>query len=159
MKCMIISKMMSMKKYEVFLYKGGRVLLYEIVKKYGFIIRYIISSLTIESLNVTDSYILNLFFIAAIISELLWLISFYSSKMVVYRKLGIDNSTVGSIGYTVSYIFYAVILFVVLLLFTKFKVIPINTNLDMKVFNYMTSYFTNIMLDYTNNILNNINLL
>jgi len=135
------------------------VLLYEIVKKYGFIIRYIISSLTIESLNVTDSYILNLFFIAAIISELLWLISFYSSKMVVYRKLGIDNSTVGSIGYTVSYIFYAVILFVVLLLFTKFKVIPINTNLDMKVFNYMTSYFTNIMLDYTNNILNNINLL
>lgn len=132
-------------------------ILYEIVKKYGCIIRYVVSSITVECLNVTDSYILNLFVISPIISELLWGISFYSSKIVVYRKLGIDNSAVGSIVYTVSYIFYAVILFEVLLLLTKFKVIPINTDFDIKLFNYITGYFTNSIMNFTNQILENLN--
>ena len=131
--------------------------MYEIVKKYGFIIRYIVSSITVESLNVTDSYILNLFVISPIISELLWAISFYSSKIVVYRKLGINNSTVGSAVYTVSYIFYAVILFGVLLLLTKLKIIPINTDFDMKLFNYITRYFTNIIMNFTNEIVEKLN--
>lgn len=99
--------------------------MYKIVKKYGFIIRYIVCAVTIESLEVTDSYILNLLVISPIISELLWMISFYTSKIVIYRKLEIDNSTIGSVGYTVAYILYAVILFGVLLLLTKSKVIPI----------------------------------
>ena len=132
-------------------------MVYKIVKKYGFIIRYIVCAVTVESLDVTDSYILNLLVISPIISELLWMISFYTSKIVIYRKLGIDNSTIGSIGYTVAYILYAVILFGVLLLLTKSKVIPIITGFDLKLFNLITNYFTNIIIDFTNRIVENLN--
>ncbi len=132
-------------------------MVYKIVKKYGFIIRYIVCAVTIESLEVTDSYILNLLVISPIISELLWMISFYTSKIVIYRKLEIDNSTIGSVGYTVAYILYAVILFGVLLLLTKSKVIPIITGFDLKLFNLITNYFTNIIIDFTNRIVENLN--
>lgn len=132
-------------------------MVYKIVKKYGFIIRYIVCAVTIESLEVTDSYILNLLVISPIISKLLWMISFYTSKIVIYRKLEIDNSTIGSVGYTVAYILYAVILFGVLLLLTKSKVIPIITGFDLKLFNLITNYFTNIIIDFTNRIVENLN--
>ena len=85
------------------------------------------------------------------------MISFYTSKIVIYRKLEIDNSTIGSVGYTVAYILYAVILFGVLLLLTKSKVIPIITGFDLKLFNLITNYFTNIIIDFTNRIVENLN--
>ena len=131
--------------------------MYKIVKNYGFIIRYIVCAVTVESLDVTDSYILNLLVISPITSKLLWIVSFYSSKIVIYHKLGIDNSTVGSIGYTVSYILYAVALFGLLLLLNKLKIIPIITNFDIKIFYYITNYFTNIMISFTNSISENLN--
>lgn len=131
--------------------------MYNFVKKYGYLIRYIVCSLTLDVIDVTDSYILNYFIISPIISFILWKTSFYTSKLIIYHKLGIDNSTIGSLGYTVSYILYVIILAIILVILSKLKIIPIITNFDINLFNWIISYFTNIFTETINTMIENLN--
>lgn len=70
------------------------------------IIAWIICAVTIDLIDLTDSFILNYFIIPPIIEFIIENLSYLTCNIIVYRKLDINNSFFGSFGYWISYIIY-----------------------------------------------------
>lgn len=126
--------------------------MYNIVKALGHIVTYFICAITIDKIDVTESFFLSYFVISPIINEMLWALSYYTCKKVVYQKLNIDNSIAGSIGYTISFVMYALILFVILIVLKRLEIIPFANNFDTKLINGITQYFNNLIMNVSNKI-------
>lgn len=127
--------------------------MYKLVKALGHIITYLICAITIDTIDVSESIILTYFVISPIISEVLWALSYCTCNMIVYKKLAIDNSAVGSIGYTISYVIYALILFVILVLLKKFGKILFANDFDMKLINGVTEFLYNVLMNALNGMI------
>ena len=126
--------------------------MYKLVKALGHIVTYFICAITIDKINVTESFFLSYFIISPIINEILWALSYSTCNKVVYQKLDINNSTVGSLGYTFFYVIYALILFVILLALKKIGVIPFANDFDEELVNFITQYFNNLIMNFSNKI-------
>ena len=126
--------------------------MYKLVKALGHIVTYFICAITIDKINVTESFFLSYFIISPIINEILWALSYSTCNKVVYQKLDINNSTVGSLGYTFFYVIYALILFVILLALKKIEVIPFENDFDEELVNFITQYFNNLIMNFSNKI-------
>lgn len=126
--------------------------MYKLVKVLGHIVTYFACTITIDKINVTESIILNYFIISPMINELLWILSYYTCNNIIYQKLNIDIPTVGSIGYTISYIAYALILFVILLVFRKLEIIPFANDFDVRLINCINQYFNNLIMNFSDKI-------
>lgn len=127
--------------------------MYKLVKVLGHIITYLICAITIDTIDVSESIILTYFVISPIISEVLWALSYCTCNKIVYQKLAIDNSTVGSIGYTISYVIYALILFAFLVLLRKLGKIPFANDFDMKFINGVTQFLYNVLMNALNGMI------
>ena len=126
--------------------------MYKLVRALGHIATYFICAITIDKIDVTESLFLSYFIISPIISEALWALSYYTCKKIVYQKLDINEPTVGSIGYTVSYIVYALILFGILILLKRLGIIPFANDFDTKLINGIIQYFNNLIMNAFNKI-------
>ena len=121
---------------------------YNIAKTIGYILRYLVCAITIDKINVSESIILSYCIISPAISWTLWKLSRYT----VYEKLEINESTAGSIGYTIAYLIYLMILFIILLVFKNIGIIPFANDFDENLFNFITQYFNNLIMDFSNKI-------
>lgn len=86
------------------------------------------------------------------INELLWILSYYTCNNIIYQKLNIDIPTVGSIGYTILYVIYAFIIFAILIVLKKFRIIPFANDFDEKLMNWIIEYSTNKIKEFSNKI-------
>lgn len=127
--------------------------MYKLVKALGHLVTYFICAITIDKIDVTESFFLSYFIISPIINEILWALSYSTCNKVVYQKLDINNSTAGSIGYTSFYIIYALILFVILLVLRKVGIIPFANDFDEELVNFITQYFNNLIMNFSNKII------
>ena len=127
--------------------------MYKLVKALGHLVTYFICAITIDKIDVTESFFLSYFIISPIINEILWALSYSTCNKVVYQKLDINNSTAGSIGYTSFYIIYALILFVILLVLRKVGIIPFANDFDEELVNFITQYFNNLIMNFLNKII------
>lgn len=128
--------------------------MYKIAKIIGKILGYIICAATIEVIDLTDSILLNCFIISP---TLLWIInkvSYYTCKIIIYRKLDINEPIIGCMGYWISYILYVVLIFGVLCILKYYNIIPIYTNLDKKIFNSIVDFFYSIFMLKMQEIIN-----
>lgn len=126
--------------------------MYKLVKVLGHIVTYFACTITIDKINVTESIILNYFIISPMINELLWILSYYTCNNIIYQKLNIDIPTVGSIGYTILYVIYAFIIFAILIVLKKFRIIPFANDFDEKLMNWIIEYSTNKIKEFSNKI-------
>ncbi len=126
--------------------------MYKLVKALGHIVTYFICAITIDKIDITESFFLSYFIISPIISEGLWILSRYTCKKIVYQKLDIDIPTVGSIGYTIAYVVYALILFVILIILKRLEIIPFANDFDTKLIESITQYFNDLIMNFTNKI-------
>ena len=126
--------------------------MYKLVKVLGRIVTYCLCAITIDKINVTESIILNYFIISPMINELLWILSYYTCNNIIYQKLNIDIPTVGSIGYTILYVIYAFIIFGRLIVLKIIGIIPFSSNFDENLFDFITQYFNNLIMDFSNKI-------
>ncbi len=126
--------------------------MYKLVKAFGHIITYFICAITIDKIDVSESFFLNYFIISPIINELLWALSYYTCGKIVYQKLDINESTIGSIGYTTAYVIYALILFIILIVLKRLGIIPFAKDFDAKLINSITQYFSNLIINFSNKI-------
>lgn len=126
--------------------------MYKLVKVLGHIVTYFACTITIDKINVTESIILNYFIISPMINELLWILSYYTCNNIIYQKLNIDIPTVGSIGYTILYVIYAFIIFGILIVLKIIGIIPFASNFDENLFDFITQYFNNLIMDFSNKI-------
>lgn len=126
--------------------------MYKIVRALGHIVTYFICAITIDKIDVTESFFLSYFIISPIINEILWALSYYTCKKVVYQKLDINEPTAGSIGYTVSYIVYALILFGILIILKKLGIIPFANDFDTTLINGIIQYFNSLIMNFSNRI-------
>lgn len=126
--------------------------MYKLVRTLGHIATYFICAITIDKIDVTESFFLNYFIISPIINEMLWALSYCTCNKVVYQKLEINNSTAGSIGYTISYIAYALILFGILIILKKLGIIPFANDFDTTLINGIIQYFNNLIMNFSNRI-------
>ena len=126
--------------------------MYKLVKVLGHIVTYFACTITIDKINVTESIILNYFIISPMINELLWILSYYTCNNIIYQKLNIDIPTVGSIGYTILYVIYAFIIFGRLIVLKIIGIIPFSSNFDENLFDFITQYFNNLIMDFSNKI-------
>lgn len=126
--------------------------MYKLVKVLGNIVTYFACTITIDKINVTESIILNYFIISPMINELLWILSYYTCNNIIYQKLNIDIPTVGSIGYTILYVIYAFIIFAILIVLKKFRIIPFANDFDEKLMNWIIEYSTNKIKEFSNKI-------
>lgn len=55
-------------------------------------------------------------------------------------------------GYTIAYIVYALILFVILILLKTLGIIPFANNFDVRIINGITQYFNNLIMNFSNRI-------
>ncbi len=85
---------------------------------------------------------------------MLWTLSYCTCKKIVYQKLDINEPAAGSIGYTIFYIVYALILFVILLVLRKLEIIPFANDFDENLMNWIIEYFSNRINEFSNKILN-----
>ena len=127
--------------------------MYQLVKALGHLVTYFICAITIDKIDVTESFFLSYFIISPIINEILWALSYSTCNKVVYQKLDINNSTAGSIGSTSFYIIYALILFVILLVLRKVGIIPFANDFDEELVNFITQYFNNLIMNFSNKII------
>lgn len=127
--------------------------MYKLVKTLGHVITYFICAITIDKIDVSESIILTYFVISPITSEILWALSYWTCNKIVYQKLAIDNSAVGSIGYTISYVIYALILFAILVLLRKLGKIPFANDFDMKFINGVTQFLYNVLMNVLNGMI------
>lgn len=116
------------------------------------IIAWIICAVTIDLIDLTDSFILNYFIIPLIIEFIIENLSYLTCNIIVYRKLDINNSFFGSFGYWISYIIYILILFGILVILKFAGVIPFVTNLDTKIFNKIMNYIKDMFMIPVNQI-------
>lgn len=126
--------------------------MYKLVKVLGRIVTYFVCAITIDKINVTESFILSYFIISPIINELLWLLSYYTCNKIIYQKLNIDIPAIGSIGYTISYVVYALILFGILIALKKLGIIPFANDFDTILLNEIIQYFNNLIMNFSNRI-------
>lgn len=126
--------------------------MYKLVKVLGHIVTYFACTITIDKINVTESIILNYFIISPMINELLWILSYYTCNNIIYQKLNIDIPTVGSIGYTILYVIYTFIIFAILIVLKKFRIIPFANDFDEKLMNWIIEYSTNKIKEFSNKI-------
>ena len=118
------------------------------------LLEFILCTLTIEGIDFTDSFILNIFILSPIIAKILNKLSYYTCNGIVYRKLGINESEIGSMGYWISYIIYLLILYVILVILKNNNLIPIVTNLDTKIFYSIVDFFNKILMQVSEKIVN-----
>lgn len=104
--------------------------MYKELKAIYKIIAWIICAVTIDLIDLTDSFILNYFIIPPIIEFIIENLSYITCNIIVYRKFDINNSSFGSFGYWISYIIYALILFGILVILKFTGVIPFVTNIE-----------------------------
>lgn len=126
--------------------------MYKLVKVLGRIVTYCLCAITIDKINVTESLFLSYFIISPIINELLWLLSYYTCNKIIYQKLNIDIPAIGSIGYTISYVVYALILFGILIALKKLGIIPFANDFDTILLNEIIQYFNNLIMNFSNRI-------
>lgn len=126
--------------------------MYKRIKNIGKIVRYLICGITIDLIDLTDSYILNYLIIAPIIEGVLRQVSFLTCNIIVYQKLDINESSIGSFGYRTSYVIYVLILFGILSLLKNNGIIPVVTNLDTKIFGGIVNLITNMFMGSINKI-------
>lgn len=126
--------------------------MYKLVKALGHIVTYFICAITIDKIDITESFFLSYFIISPIINEILWTLSYCTCNKIIYKKLDIDIPTVGSIGYTIAYVVYALILFAILIVLKRFEIIPFANDFDTKLIESITQYFNNLIMNFTNKI-------
>ena len=126
--------------------------MYKELKAIYKIIAWIICAVTIDLVDLTDSFILNYFIIPPIIGFIIEILSYLTCNIIVYRKLDINNSFFGSFGYWISYIIYVLILFGILVILKFTGVIPFITNLDTKIFNKIMNYIKDMFMIPVNQI-------
>ena len=126
--------------------------MYKELKAIYKIIAWIICAVTIDLIDLTDSFILNYFIIPPIIEFIIKNLSYITCNIIVYRKLDINNSFFGSFGYWISYIIYALILFGILVILKFTGVIPFVTNIDTKIFNKIMNYIKDMFMIPVNQI-------
>lgn len=126
--------------------------MYKGIKITGKIVGYLICGITIDLIDLTDSYILNYLIIAPIMEWMLRQVSFLTCNIIVYQKLNIKESSTGSFGYWTSYVIYVLILFGILYLLKNNGIIPVVTNLDTKIFWGIVNLITNMFMESTNKI-------
>lgn len=126
--------------------------MYKLVKALGHILTYFICAITIDKIDVSESFFLSYFIISPIINETLWALSYCTCNKIIYQKLDIDIPIVGSIGYTIAYVVYALILFVILIILKRLEIIPFANDFDTKLINSITQYFNNLIINFTNKI-------
>lgn len=120
--------------------------MYKELKSIYTIIAWIIYAITIDLVDLTDSFILNYFIISPVIEFTIRNLSYLTCNIIVYRKLDINNSFFGSLGYWLSYIIYALILFGILIILKSADVIPFITNLDTKISKEIMNYIKDIFM-------------
>lgn len=128
--------------------------MYKITKMTGKILAYIICALTIDLIELTDSILLNYFIISPIITWLITKASYYTCRIIVYRKMNINEPTIGSAVYWISYIVYVFLLFAVLSILKIYNIIPICTDLDKRIFYGIVNFFYRILSYKMNDIVN-----
>lgn len=126
--------------------------MYKGIKITGKIVGCLICGVTIDLIDLTDSYILNYLIIAPILEWILRKISYLTCNIIVYQKLDINESAIGSLGYWTSYVIYVLILFGILYLLKNNGIIPVVTNLDTKIFWGIVNLITNMFMESTNKI-------
>ena len=89
---------------------------------------------------------------AVTIDEILWALSYCTCSKIIYKKLDIDIPVVGSIGYTIAYVVYALVLFTILMILKETGIIPFANNFDTKLIDSITQYFNNLIINFTNQI-------
>lgn len=127
--------------------------MYKLVKVLSRIVTYCLCAITIDKINVTESLFLSYFIISPIINELLWLLSYYTCNKIIYQKLNIDIPAIGSIGYTISYVVYAFIIFDILIVLKRFGIIPFANDFDEKIMTLIIEYSANRIKVLSNKIL------
>lgn len=126
--------------------------MYKLVKVLGRIVTYCVCAITIDKINVTESFILSYFIISPIINELLWLLSYYTCNKIIYQKLNIDIPAIGSIGYTISYVVYAFVIFGILIVLRRIGIIPFANDFDEKIMTLIIEYSANRIKVFSNKI-------
>ncbi len=126
--------------------------MYKKLKAIYIIIAWVIYAVTIDLIDLTDSFILNCLIIPPIIEFIIRNLSYLTCNIIVYRKLNINNSFFGSFGYWISYIIYVLILFGILVALKFIDVIPFVTNLDTKIFTNIVNYIRDIFMKPVNQI-------
>ena len=126
--------------------------MYKMVKTAGRIVTYFVCAITIDKIDVTESFFLSYFIISPIINEVLWILSYYTCNKIIYKKLDINIPTIGSIGYTMTYVAYAFIIFAILIILKKFRIIPFANDFDEKLMNWIIEYSTNKIKEFSNKI-------
>ena len=61
-------------------------------------------------------------------------LSYLTYDIIVYHKLDINESSVGSLGYWILCVIYVLILYGILFVIRNIGIIPLVTNLDIKIF-------------------------
>lgn len=125
---------------------------YKLTKTLGHILRYFACAITIDKIDVSESFFLSYFIISPIISWILWKLSRYTCKKIVYEKLDIKESSAGSVGYTIAYLIYLMILFVIFIVLKQLGIIPLANDFDEKLINFITQFFNNLIMDFSNKI-------
>lgn len=126
--------------------------MYKEFKAIYIIVAWIICAVTIDLIDLTDSFILNYLIIPPIIEVVIRNLSYLTCNIIVYRKLNINNSFFGSLGYWTSYVIYALILFGILSFLKNNGIIPVVTNLDTKIFDNIVNLITNMFMETINKI-------
>ena len=126
--------------------------MYKLVKVLGHIVTYFACTITIDKINVTESIILNYFIISPMINELLWILSYYTCNNIIYQKLNIDIPAIGSIGYTISYVVYAFVIFGILIVLRRIGIIPFANDFDEKIMTLIIEYSANRIKVFSNKI-------
>lgn len=120
--------------------------MYKKFKSIYIIIVWMICAITIELIDLTDSFILNNLIIPPILEFIIRNLSYLTCNIIVYRKLDINNSFFCSLGYWISYIIYVLILFGILIILKITGAIPCVTNLDTKILNEIMSYIKDVFM-------------
>jgi hypothetical protein len=128
--------------------------LYKRIRIIGKVVGWLICVITIDLIDLTDSYILNYLIIAPMLEWILRKMSYWTCNIIIYQKLDINESEIGSFGYWIFYIIYTLILFAILSVLKNNGVIPLVTNLDIIIFEGVVNFITNILMDSINNIVN-----
>lgn len=128
--------------------------MYKKINTIGKISGWLICAITIDLIDLTDSHVLNYLIISPIIEWLLRKISYLTCNIIVYQKLNINESAIGSFGYWTFYGIYVLILFRILSILKNNGIILVVTNLDIIFFEGIVNLITNIFVDSINNIVN-----
>ena len=123
--------------------------LYKEISTIGKISGWLICGITIDLIDLTDSIILNYLIIAPIIEWILRKISYFTCGIMVK----INEPSIRSLGYWIWYSIYVLILFGILSFLKNKGIIPVVTNLDMKIFNCIVNLINNMLMSAFDDII------